>query len=311
MIVFLSPSNTLTREERLKFAKGLNQPVVVFLTPTLAAAEKPGVVSFDVQYFMPMYEVELCGHGTIAAAKVILDSAINLPGLGQESWSPTFPPREAHTVEFITGKGVVVSARKVVMPGEVGGEEYWFEIVLPAGKLEKLPTEEEERVLRIFARAVGKEPKVEYIGIGQPPFQRDLLIVLDESESIEKLKLDAKVLVSKARVQDPHFNGFTYIKMQKSTGFEKNIVSTDSTSGKFPEDYIVRVFCPAVGIEEDQTCGSANCTMGPYWAAKKGITELKVRQVSERGGKLRVGVDGQDIKLRGQVKVTGVGQLFL
>ena len=108
---------------------------------------------------------------------------------------------------------MVISARKVVIPSEGGGEEeYWFEIDLPAGKLEKLPTEEEQRVLSIFARAVGKEPKVEYIGMGQPPFERDLLIVLDESESIEKLKLDAKVLVSKAQVQDPHFNGFTYIK---------------------------------------------------------------------------------------------------
>lgn len=51
--------------------------------------------------------------------------------------------------------------------------------------------------------------------------------------------------------------------------------------------------------------------MGPYWAPKKGITELRVRQVSERGGKLRVVVDGENIKLGGQVKVTGVGQFFL
>ena len=213
IIVFLDRSNTLTQEERLKFAKGLNQPVVVFLTSTPVADNGLGVVSFDIQYFSPTEEVELCGHGTVAATKIILDSAINLPGLRQESWFPAFPSSDIHTVEFITGNGMVISARKVVIPSEGGGEEeYWFEIDLPAGKLEKLPTEEEQRVLSIFARAVGKEPKVEYIGMGQPPFERDLLIVLDESESIEKLKLDAKVLVSKAQVQDPHFNGFTYIK---------------------------------------------------------------------------------------------------
>ena len=51
--------------------------------------------------------------------------------------------------------------------------------------------------------------------------------------------------------------------------------------------------------------------MGPYWAAQKGIKELKVRQVSERGGKLRVGVCGDSIKLRGQARVTSVGRLFL
>jgi predicted PhzF superfamily epimerase YddE/YHI9 len=71
------------------------------------------------------------------------------------------------------------------------------------------------------------------------------------------------------------------------------------------------MFAPAVNLDEDHACGSANCTIGPYWAAQKGITELKVRQVSERGGKLRVGIDGENIKLRSQARVTSVGQLFL
>ena len=64
-------------------------------------------------------------------------------------------------------------------------------------------------------------------------------------------------------------------------------------------------------VDEDHVCGSANCTMGPDWSTRKGITELRVRQVSERGGTLRVGIYGDKIKLRGQAKVTSVGQLFL
>ena len=71
------------------------------------------------------------------------------------------------------------------------------------------------------------------------------------------------------------------------------------------------MFAPAAEVDEDHVCGSANCTMAPYWATRKGITELKVRQVSERGGKLRVGIDGDNIRVRGQVRVTSVGQLFL
>lgn len=71
------------------------------------------------------------------------------------------------------------------------------------------------------------------------------------------------------------------------------------------------MFAPLAGLDEDHVCGSANCTMAPYWAAEKGITELRVRQVSERAGKLRVGVDGDKIKLRGQAKVTSVGRLLL
>lgn len=205
-IVFLDKSNTLTEEEHLKFAKGFNQPIITFLTPTSAAAGKPGVVSFDVRYFTPGSEVVLCGHGTVAAMKVILDSATNLPGFGPESRFPAFSSPETHTVEFTTRSGVVVSSRKVAIPDEVSGkEEDWFEIVLPAGRLKRLPAEEEERVLGLFTRAIGKEPKIKYIGMGEPPFQRDLLIVLDESENVEQLKLDPKVLVSK----NSGFNEFT------------------------------------------------------------------------------------------------------
>ena len=85
--------------------------MVVFLTPTSTADNKPGVVSFDVQYFIPTQEVPLCGHGTIAAIKIVLDSAKNLPEFGQGSQFPAFASPEIHTVEFTTVKGLVVSAR--------------------------------------------------------------------------------------------------------------------------------------------------------------------------------------------------------
>jgi predicted PhzF superfamily epimerase YddE/YHI9 len=209
-IVFLDPSNPLTREECLKFAKGFNQPAVVFLTPTSAAAGKPGVVSFDVRYYSPRADIRLCGHGTVAAMKVILDSATNSPGFGQGSQFPAFSSAETHTAELTTDIGVVVSARKVVIPNETSGEgEDWFEITLPAGKLKELPAEEEERILGLFTHAAGKELKVKYIGTGEPPFQDDLILVLDESENLEQLKLDEKVLVGKTRVQGLHFIKFT------------------------------------------------------------------------------------------------------
>ncbi|KAF9786776.1 hypothetical protein BJ322DRAFT_1002870 [Thelephora terrestris] len=274
-IIFLDPSNTLTQAERQKLAKSLNQPIAVFLTPTPASASRPGVVSFEIQHFVANYEVDLCGHGTIAASKVVFDSVTNSPGF------------ETHTLEFTTTEGVVISSRQVVFE-----DEEWFEIVLPAGKARDATGEEEGRILVAFARAMGKEPRIKYLGVGEPPFQHHLLVVFEESENIEHLKfVDAKAL--------------------DASGFECHVVTTDSTSGKFPEDYITRMFAPSGGEDEDQVCGSANCTMGPYWAAQKGITELKARQVSERGGKLRVGVYGDNIRLRGQARVTSLGRLFL
>ena len=158
------------------------------------------MVSFAVQYFTSDCEIELCGHGTIAATKIILDSATNSLGFGRGSQFPEFCPPGTHAVEFTTAKGVVISSRKVVIE-----DEDWFEIVLPAAKLKTLTDEEEGRVVEIFTRAMGKEPGVKYIGMGEPPFQQYLLIVLEESENLEKLKfVDIKTLVGKPQVQNSH-----------------------------------------------------------------------------------------------------------
>ena len=204
-VIFLEPSNTLTKEERLKFAKGFNQPIVVFLTPNLLALDKPGVVSFDVQYFTPTSEWELCGHGTIAAMKAVFDSATNSPGFGQEGQFPAFASPDTHTIEFKTASDVAITAHKVVIEGED-----WFEIALPAAKLKDLSAEEERRVLEKYTQAIGREPKVRYIGTAEPPFQRYLLVVLEESESLDQLEFsDIKALVSKRSRTPPHSPGPT------------------------------------------------------------------------------------------------------
>ena len=87
-------------------------------------------------------------------------------------------------VEFTTVEWIVISARRVFIPNGVRGKQAdWFKIVLP------------EKMFGIFNRAVGKESKVQYIGTEEPPFHDNFVIVLDESENLEQLKVDVSVLV--------------------------------------------------------------------------------------------------------------------
>ena len=73
------------------------------------------------------------------------------------------------------------------------------------------------------------------------------------------------------------------------------------------------MFAPSAGVNEDQVCGSANCLMGPYWAGKKGFgsKEMRVRQVSARGGDIKVECQDRAVKLRGQAKVIGKGEIYV
>lgn len=74
--------------------------------------------------------------------------------------------------------------------------------------------------------------------------------------------------------------------------------------------FVSRCFAPAIGIDEDPVTGSAHCALGPYWAAKLGITELTAYQASSRGGRLRVRVAGDRVHLAGQAVSLLRGELL-
>ncbi len=75
------------------------------------------------------------------------------------------------------------------------------------------------------------------------------------------------------------------------------VTSRASTPGL---DFVSRFFAPAMGINEDPVTGSAHTQLTPYWSAKLGKRELSARQVSERGGDLRLADLGERVAIRGQ-----------
>ncbi len=65
-------------------------------------------------------------------------------------------------------------------------------------------------------------------------------------------------------------------------------------------DFVSRFFASPAGIDEDPVCGSAHCALAPIWAERLGKTEFTAKQVSERGGMLRVSLEGDRVKIAGQ-----------
>ncbi|HEX3946262.1 MAG TPA: PhzF family phenazine biosynthesis protein [Acidimicrobiales bacterium] len=64
-------------------------------------------------------------------------------------------------------------------------------------------------------------------------------------------------------------------------------------------DYVLRVFGCGVGIGEDPATGSAQCVLGPYWAARLGRPVLSAAQLSTRVGRLRVRLEGDRVMVGG------------
>lgn len=74
-------------------------------------------------------------------------------------------------------------------------------------------------------------------------------------------------------------------------------------------DFVSRFFAPGAGIDEDPVTGSAHCALGPFWGARLGKDQMVARQVSRRGGTVRVRLDGDRVKLGGNAVTVWRGEL--
>jgi predicted PhzF superfamily epimerase YddE/YHI9 len=77
-----------------------------------------------------------------------------------------------------------------------------------------------------------------------------------------------------------------------------------------------RMFAPRAGVAEDPVCGTAHTLSTPYWMVANKIRESEVilaKQVSARGGELRIVVDWSErrIKLAGAVRAVCRGEVYV
>ena len=70
-------------------------------------------------------------------------------------------------------------------------------------------------------------------------------------------------------------------------------------------DFVSRCFYPKLAVPEDPVTGSAHTYLTPFWAARLGKREMVAKQISRRGGILRVSL-GND-----RVHITGNAVLFM
>lgn len=74
-------------------------------------------------------------------------------------------------------------------------------------------------------------------------------------------------------------------------------------------DFVSRFFAPAAGVDEDPVTGSAHCCLTPFWSKRLGKLEMVARQVSARGGTVKVRLDGNRVRLGGQAVTVLRGEL--
>ncbi len=81
--------------------------------------------------------------------------------------------------------------------------------------------------------------------------------------------------------------------------------------GEGEVDFVSRFFGPWVGVPEDPVTGMAHTLLTPFWVREMGVAALRARQVSRRGGDLRVRMAGNRVQISGRAVTVVRGELVV
>jgi predicted PhzF superfamily epimerase YddE/YHI9 len=241
----------------------LDQPATAVLWP----GGEPG--RFGLRWFTATSELALCGHGTLAAARVLLDSGCGVAG----------------QVRFDTRSGL--------LDARAAGD--WVQLRFPS--LPPAPVADPE--LASALRGLLAVPVTEVLRT-----ELDLMAVLGSAAGVRAVQPDLaalRALPVRGLIITAASPG---AERAAGRGGDEPARSgaADTGAGGMP-DFVSRFFAPATGIGEDAVTGSAHCALGPYWIGRLGRQPLTGHQVSARGGIIQVATDGDSVLLTGPALV--------
>ena len=254
-------------------AKILASPMTTFIKQT----EKKNV--FEIRHFSPDGdECHVCGHATMAATQYLIETGL--------------VSRQDNSVIFKMNPKFAVSTNHEIV-AEINDDN--ISLTLPAvTELEPISDPEFYKILSIALRVPEDEfEKPAYFA----PRVRDIVVAFKNQETMLAL--------------EPDFEKLKKMALQGKFIHEGMMTTAKSSIAGF--DIANRVFLPGIDVNEDVACGSANCSIIPYWVLKSGLFDDAKRDFNVIypyppagedyiGGiqKLRLRVDEKEIILTGQ-----------
>ncbi|CAE6787977.1 PhzF family phenazine biosynthesis protein [Paraburkholderia aspalathi] len=130
---------------------------------------------------------------------------------------------------------------------------------------------------------------------GTPKAQLECVLDCEISEVWESVDRYVCVFGSEAEVRDVNVN-----VSQASTLPLPGLIATAIGSDC---DFVSRYFAPAKGVLEDPVTGTSHCTLAPFWGRRFGKTQLRARQLSDRGGEIHCSLVDDRVRLTGECRI--------
>lgn len=145
-VVFLDPH--LPLDVLGKIARNFNQPATAIVSPTPDTSDSDKTIVRRIRYLLSnCKELPVCGHATLAAAKVLFAQL----GPGEEN---------VDTIRFQCASGVTLIATK--------REDGFIQIEFPSGAPMKVSSEEEAKLSPFVNKAFGRDVLIKGIRRGGP-----------------------------------------------------------------------------------------------------------------------------------------------
>lgn len=255
--VFLC-DEALRDEQYLNIAREMYLPETTFLRPLfeedfdkkLNKEEQNWQTAtlFEVRWFMVDEETNLCGHATLAAAHVIFEEIQSI-----------------HTeVRFRTRSGDLLIRKE-----DFEGKPNFIKMQFPV---------EENFEIKIPDSALVKSLGIENQKINSSiyfPQKQTWIFEFENREDLENLQPNFEELVKNK-----------YSIATKKVGITvKGDSDFDKDNGK-KYDFISRLFCPWIGINEDALSAVSHGLFAKFWQPKLNKTTFFAYQASKRGGEI-------------------------
>ncbi len=210
-------------------AKLLQKPMISFVRYT----DDPHV--FDIRHFSPDgKENHVCGHATLAAAELLA------------SMTPAL--RQGRELTFRLNPQYAINADNAFKVRIKGSDIF---LTLPA--VTELERVDDPDFYRLLAEAL----RIDARDIVKPSYYApriiNYVVELRDQKTLLGLKPDFQKLKALALSKDFSHEGIMATAKSEISGY----------------DILTRVFMPVIDVDEDIACGSANCSVVPYWAVKR------------------------------------------
>ncbi len=158
----------------------------------------------------------------------------------------------------------------------------------------------QDNILMSYPRYEWKESKPEketlnslgissYRSVAFCPELETLFIEMESADELRKIQPD-------------------FLRMKKSSDLIIEVVIT-CVSDDPGFDYLLRSFCPWIGIDEDPVTGSVHSVLGSYWQQQLNKDIFKAYQASWRGGEILVNAFDDKIEIGGKVVIIVKGEM--